>query len=177
METIYQSEEIVVLRIDNETEYSINPKAVRPELMRSIVVAGYYRRNPNEISHLPLFPKKKLFIDLGGTLRWFVPTKSVCGFSYSQEDGEWSLPFVATFCEMEGVDGGQCVILGKYSQSYDSDWLDNASPFSDLPGGRMELWSKVPKVFYEDETKYQEKKCFNPKLRRADSNFKEHVCE
>ena len=69
METIYQSEEIVVLRIDNETEYSINPKAVRPEQMKSAVVAGYYRRNPNEISHLPLFHKKKLFIDLGGILR------------------------------------------------------------------------------------------------------------
>ena len=177
MEKIYQSEKIVVLRIDNETEYNINPNAVRPEQQKFTVVAGYYHRNPNEISHLPLFPKKKLYIDLGGTLRWFIPTKSVCGFSYRQDDGEWSLPFIATFCEMEGVDNGQCVILGKYSQSYDNDGLDNASPFGDLPCGRMDFWSNQPDVFYKDETAFQEKRRVLPRLRRTSTNFKEHVCE
>ena len=177
METIYQSKEIVVLQIDDETEYKINPKAVRPEQVKFNVVGCYYRRNPNEISHLPLFPKKKLFIDLGGTLRWFIPSKSVCGFSYHQEDGEWSLPFIATFCEMEGVEGGQCVILGKYSQSSGEDWIQEASPFGDLPCGRMDFWKQVPNVFYEDEAMFQSGRRFSPRLSLVSYTFREHVCE
>ena len=86
-----------------------------------------------------------------------------------------SLPYIATFCEMEGVENCICAILGKYSQSHNDDWIQNASPFADLPYGRMDFWRKIPRVFYKNEKDYQDKKCFLPKLEKVTDKVKEII--
>lgn len=151
MDTIYQSAEITVLHFYNEQEYIIE---------RLDINATPAKGN----THLPFFPKKKLYIDLGGCLYWFIPFKSIYGLRYYKENGDLSPIQIATFCEMEGIDNGLCVILGNYEQSADSDWIDNANPYSNPPYTRMDLWSNIPSVFYESKEKYEVKECLYPKL-------------
>ena len=162
MEIIYQSTEITVLHFCNEQEYIIE---------RLDVNATPAKGN----THLPCFPKKKLYINLGGRLYWFIPSKSIYGLRSYKENGDLSPIQIATFCEMEGVDNGLCVILGNYEQSADCDWLDNASPYSDPPYGRMDFWSNIPSVFYESKEKYEVKKCFYPKLVKVRHNYCEFL--
>lgn len=172
MKTIFKNADIVVLSFEEEKEYIIRPGACRAP--SPFIISAEWRRNYNLISHLPMFKKKKYYIELDNEKRWFIPLKSVCGLCYRQEDGSMSDPYIATFCKLEG-EKDDCVILGCYSQSCAQDELDDAGPFDELPTGVC--WRDSPKVFRElDEKSGKEQSAFF-KLIRVSEYANEYLCK
>ena len=164
METIFTSDQIKVVRFESENEYVLED-------------FKYFKFVPKYSTHMPDFPKKKLFINLGGAMRWFIPEKTIFGLRYPDEKRILSPIITATFCQMEGVDG-ICAILGNYSQSHQQDELDSMGPGDDCYGVWNDLWSKYPEnvFYYEDEDSSNGKMLnFIPSLKRAHSYNREII--
>ena len=102
--------------------------------------------NSLQSTHLPLFGESdNLFVQVGRSVRRFVPKQSIYGFRYYNNEGQLSDPWSAIVCELEG-ESSDCVILGRYSQSRDCE-LD------DYEYGRFSFWKIFPEIFYADRAR------------------------
>lgn len=170
MKTLFSNSKIKVIRIEHDDEYIIKPGAVRDP---GFIICAAWRRPSNMISHLPMFRKKTYYIinDKDEKIFSFVPEKSVCGFCYKEENGEWSLPWVATYCTIEGE--GDCIILGQYTQSAGADKLQNASPFDDFYGV---VWTDTPRRCFKEIDENGHEHYARYDLLRVKTNCNEYLC-
>ena len=112
-------------------------------------------------SHFPIFNgKDNIFVQVGTEVRAFTPKRLIYGFRYYDDAGQLSEPWTAIICQLEGEEQ-DCVVLGRFAQSRDDDYLDSLSPFSDIPSGFYRSWREAPDIFFYDR---ERKKPFYPNL-------------
>lgn len=120
-------------------------------------------------SHLPVFSTKqeKYFIHMGEEIRWFVINKTQYGFRYYDDEGGLSPFWTAIFCQLEGEDS-ECVILGRYYQNADADFLDSCW---EIPYGCYHPQTCYPRVFYRCKKDFVKMYCYSPKLFKVSDTF------
>lgn len=151
MKKIFASEEIEVLSLEG-LNYTTN---------FDHVVKGS--------SHLPVFSKDQemYYVHMGEEIRSFVIHKVQYGFRYYDDNGEQSPLWTAIFCQLEGEDS-ECVILGRYYQNSDADYLDSCW---EIPYGIYHPRSSYPKVFYRSKEDFVNMRNCVPSLYRVSPDF------
>ena len=122
-------------------------------------------------SHVPIFNKEKdqktFYVHMGEEIRSFEFNKVVYGFRYYDDNGELSPFWTAIFCQLEGEES-ECVILGRYYQNADADFMDGCW---ELPYGIYRPQSSYPKVFYRSKEDFVKMHCYHPNLFKVNETF------
>ena len=124
---------------------------------------------PEKSSHLPMFSteQEKYYVHMGEEIRWFVVNKTQYGFRYYDDNGELSPFWTAIFCQLEGEDS-ECVILGRYYQNADADFLDGCW---EIPYGCYHPYTYYPRVFYRSKEDFVKMYCYGPNLYKVNDKF------